>query len=138
MSYNFGVLLMELWLKNYIESWDQTLGMRLFGLWVLTCWPLGPTSRWPRKIKIHNSIIWIRGRNHAILHEKLHKVLGSSHWNHGLNGELCPEYFWNGPRFFCCSPPPAPQEQAMFHDPKRVSNEIFQRNLFLQPRSFPN
>ena len=53
-----------------------------------------------RKIEIHNSIIWIRGRKHAILREKLYRVLGSRSWNHGLNGELCPEHFWKGPRNF--------------------------------------
>ena len=100
MSYNFGVLAIELWLNTYVESWGQTLGMLLFGLCVLTCRPLGPTSRRGRKIKIHNSIIWIWGRKHAILREKLHRVLGSRSWNHGLNGELFPEHFQKCPRNF--------------------------------------
>ena len=64
-------------------------------------WPLGPTSRRGREIIIHNSIIWIWGRKHAILREKLHRVLGSRSWNHGLNGELCPEHFQKVPRNFC-------------------------------------
>ena len=91
---------MELRFKNHIESWSQTLGMWLFDLWVLTCRPPGPTSHRPRKIKIHNSIIWIQGRNYEMLREKLQRVQGSSHWNHGSNGELCPEYFQKGPRNF--------------------------------------
>ena len=37
-----------------------------------SCRPPGPTSSRGRKIKIHNSIIWIWGRNHRILREKLH------------------------------------------------------------------
>ena len=43
-----------------------------FGLLLWTCPPLGPTSRRGREIRIHNSIIWIRGRNNRILREKLH------------------------------------------------------------------
>ena len=74
---------------------------QLFDLQILTRQPLGPTSRQGRKIKIHNSIIWIWGREHAILREKLYRVLGSRSWNHGLNGELCPEHFQKGPRIFC-------------------------------------
>ena len=27
LSYDFEVLFIELWLKSYIESWGQTLGM---------------------------------------------------------------------------------------------------------------
>ena len=64
LSSSFLVLLIELGRKSYIGSWGQTLGMRLFGLWVRTCQPPGPTSRQGRKIKIHNSIIWIWGRFH--------------------------------------------------------------------------
>ena len=65
------------------------------------------------RIKIHNSIVCIRGRNQRILREKLYRVLGSRSWNHGLNGELCPEHFQNGPRnlgFFGgeASAPPRP------------------------------
>ena len=46
------------------------------------------------------SWIWIRDRNHAILGKELHMMVGSSPWNHGLNGELCPEYCQSGLRIF--------------------------------------
>ena len=68
----------------------------------VTFWPPGSDvlASVSHKIKIHNSIIWIWGRKHAILREKLHRVLGSRSWNHGLNGELCPEHFQKDPRIF--------------------------------------
>ena len=47
-----------------------------------------PTSRQGRNMKIHNSIIWIQGRKHAILREELYRVPESRSWNHGLNGEF--------------------------------------------------
>ena len=42
-SCGFGVLLMELPIKNYVESWGQTLGMSFFDLQILPCRPPGPT-----------------------------------------------------------------------------------------------
>ena len=108
--------ILELVLLFSIMESMQVYVDQLFDLWVLMCRPPDPTSRRGRTKK-HNSIICIWGRNHAILREKLHRVPGSRPWNHGLNGELCPEHFWKGPRIFLgslCSasplppPPPAP------------------------------
>ena len=89
LSYNFGVLLIELCIKN-VESWGQTLGMWLFGLQVWTCRPPGPTSRQGRKTKIHNSIIWIWGRNHEILCEKPHRSCFVNPWYRNPN--ICTDH----------------------------------------------
>ena len=34
LSYDFLILFIELWLKNYIDSWGQTWGISNFDLWV--------------------------------------------------------------------------------------------------------
>lgn len=71
----------------------------------VTFWPLGPDvpafgSHLPPawKNKIHNSIIWIIGRNPAILHEKITHGTGVEPLESWIKLEVCPEYSWQGPR----------------------------------------
>ena len=62
MSYNFVVLLIELWLKNYIESWGRTWGTSNFDLRVRSVPASGSKVPGVEKIKIHKSKRSIQGR----------------------------------------------------------------------------
>ena len=62
MSYDFLMLFIELWLKNYIESWGQTLGDPDFDLQVRSVQASGSEVPRVEKIEIHNSNKSIWGR----------------------------------------------------------------------------
>ena len=62
MSYDFLVLFIELWLKNYIESWGQTLGTWNVHLRVQSVLASG-SKVGVEKIETHNSNRSIWGCN---------------------------------------------------------------------------
>ena len=78
----------------------QTFGTPDFDLWVRSVPASVSEVPGVAKIKIHNSNRSIWGHYQRMESYKLYRIVLSKYFYHGLNGQLCPEYFQKGPRNF--------------------------------------